>query len=221
MIERRTYDLWGAISSDSGALGDSAFVGWKGLLWEGDSTRLYYAQNRWYDPNTGRFVSEDPIGIAGGLNAYVFVGDDPVNGSDPSGLHGFCGALMGPCIGGHSVGLNPSGCRGNALCSAPGAKFLPGTFFGSQSTVDVLTQPTGRFDVSQTLDLTIASISGQVAFTSKGIQPSAALDMGTLVAVGTTTYFRFIGEFRDAGVTAEQPDAMLRPTRRAEVSDGV
>ena len=181
VIERRTYDLWGAISSDSGALGDSAFVGWKGLLWQGDSTRLYYAQNRWYDPNTGRFVSEDPIGIAGGLNAYVFAGDDPVNGSDPSGLHGFCGALMGPCMGGHSVGIDPSGCRGNALCAERGGKFLPGGYLGTlpvYGTVADLgttaTAATGVFDAS-------AAFSGLAS--AADLAPPLALAEG-IIAIG-------------------------------------
>ncbi len=43
-------------------------------------------RNRWYDPETGRFVNEDPAGFAGGINLYAFAGNDPVNGSDPSGL---------------------------------------------------------------------------------------------------------------------------------------
>ncbi len=40
---------------------------------------------RWYDPNIGRFVSEDPLGLGGGINPYVYANNDPVNGSDPSG----------------------------------------------------------------------------------------------------------------------------------------
>lgn len=43
-------------------------------------------RNRWYDPEGGRFVNEDPVGFAGGVNLYTFGGNDPVNGSDPSGL---------------------------------------------------------------------------------------------------------------------------------------
>jgi hypothetical protein len=41
---------------------------------------------RWYDPVTGRFISKDPIGISGGLNEYVFCGNNPVNFVDPFGL---------------------------------------------------------------------------------------------------------------------------------------
>jgi RHS repeat-associated protein len=50
------------------------------------STGLYYVRNRWYDPALARFVSEDPIGLAGGLNTYAYVDNDPVNRRDPSGL---------------------------------------------------------------------------------------------------------------------------------------
>jgi RHS repeat-associated protein len=48
-------------------------------------TQLYYDRARYIDPALGRFVSEDPIGLAGGANLYTFVGNDPVNGWDPSG----------------------------------------------------------------------------------------------------------------------------------------
>lgn len=45
-----------------------------------------YLRNRYYDPGTGRFTQEDPIGLAGGLNLYGFANGDPVNFSDPFGL---------------------------------------------------------------------------------------------------------------------------------------
>jgi RHS repeat-associated protein len=51
---------------------------------------LYYFRARWYDPELQRFMSEDPIGLGGGINPYAFANDDPVNGRDPMGL--------GPCI---------------------------------------------------------------------------------------------------------------------------
>jgi len=41
---------------------------------------------RWYDPVQGRFISEDPLGLSAGINPYVFANNDPINGSDPSGL---------------------------------------------------------------------------------------------------------------------------------------
>jgi uncharacterized protein RhaS with RHS repeats len=43
-------------------------------------------RNRYYDPATGKFTQEDPIGLAGGLNLYGFADGDPINFSDPFGL---------------------------------------------------------------------------------------------------------------------------------------
>jgi RHS repeat-associated protein len=61
---------------------------WFGGLPEGmrDATGLQYRRNRYYDPQSGRFTQEDPIGLAGGMNLYGFAGGDPVNFSDPFGL---------------------------------------------------------------------------------------------------------------------------------------
>ena len=47
---------------------------------------MLYRRNRYYDPASGRFTQEDPIGIAGGMNQYGFGRGDPVNSSDPFGL---------------------------------------------------------------------------------------------------------------------------------------
>jgi len=41
---------------------------------------------RSYDPELGRFISEDPLGLSAGINPYAYVGNSPVNGTDPSGL---------------------------------------------------------------------------------------------------------------------------------------
>ena len=51
-----------------------------------DASGLLYRRNRYYDPVTGQFTQSDPIGLAGGLNLYGFVGGDPVNFSDLFGL---------------------------------------------------------------------------------------------------------------------------------------
>ncbi|HEY6330282.1 MAG TPA: RHS repeat-associated core domain-containing protein, partial [Blastocatellia bacterium] len=49
-------------------------------------TGLIYSRARWYDPSQGRFISQDPIGMAGGLNRYSYGANNPVSFSDPSGL---------------------------------------------------------------------------------------------------------------------------------------
>lgn len=49
-----------------------------------DFTKLYYYRARWYDAQIGRFISEDPIGFAGGdVNLYGYVKNKPLNSSDP------------------------------------------------------------------------------------------------------------------------------------------
>lgn len=40
----------------------------------------------WFDPQIGRWLSQDPIGFAGGLNSYGYTGQYPINFVDPSGL---------------------------------------------------------------------------------------------------------------------------------------
>lgn len=53
-------------------------------------TGLYYMRARYYDPASGRFSSEDPIGLAGGINPYVYAGNNPVTYRDPSGVSTEC-----------------------------------------------------------------------------------------------------------------------------------
>jgi RHS repeat-associated protein len=54
---------------------------------------LYYYRARFYDPNAGRFLSEDPITYAGGVNQYAYVHGNPTNRRDPFGLQQFIGPV--------------------------------------------------------------------------------------------------------------------------------
>lgn len=63
-------------------------ISWMGSLITGsrDATGQHYMRNRYYDPRSGRFTQEDPIGLAGGVNVYGFAAADPVQYRDPFGL---------------------------------------------------------------------------------------------------------------------------------------
>ncbi len=49
-------------------------------------TGLHYNAMRYYDPETGRYITTDPIGLAVGMNPYLYTGAEPVNWVDPWGL---------------------------------------------------------------------------------------------------------------------------------------
>ncbi|MDP9804692.1 RHS repeat-associated core domain-containing protein [Acinetobacter calcoaceticus] len=49
-------------------------------------TNQFYNHNRFYNPELGRYMEPDPIGLEGGLNPYAYAGSNPVMNVDPSGL---------------------------------------------------------------------------------------------------------------------------------------
>jgi RHS repeat-associated protein len=57
--------------------------------WEDKETGLYYNLNRYYDPDSGQYLSTDPIGLEGGLRTHGYV-HDPMQWVDPLGLAPVC-----------------------------------------------------------------------------------------------------------------------------------
>jgi RHS repeat-associated protein len=78
-----TYDSFGKQLSSTGSLTNP--FQYTGRQFDSD-TNLFYYRAQYYDASTGRFLGEDPIGPLGGINFYRYVGNDPINWDDPSGL---------------------------------------------------------------------------------------------------------------------------------------
>jgi RHS repeat-associated protein len=86
------------------------------------ATGLYFDRARYYSPVTGRFLTEDPIAFQGGqADLYAYVGDNPVNFTDPSGLNAGRGngGRGSPATGGRggfpvNPGLPPATPQSNA-----------------------------------------------------------------------------------------------------------
>ena len=76
-------------------------------------TGLYYNYARDYDPGTGRYIETDPIGLAGGMSLYAYVGGDPISRIDPLGLFEIYGNWTGSNWSGGKNGpiipANPAG----------------------------------------------------------------------------------------------------------------
>ena len=91
--DRSTFEGYGALraaykGSTGAGVGQhdpSGFGGQYGYYTDTE-TGLLCLTHRYYDPGTGKFINRDPIGYKGGINLYGFVGNNPVNESDPSGF---------------------------------------------------------------------------------------------------------------------------------------
>lgn len=80
LIAINRYDEYGIPASTN--IGRFQYTGQAWL----DGLGMYHYKARLYSPTLGRFMQTDPIGYGDGINWYNYVGSDPVNGTDSSGL---------------------------------------------------------------------------------------------------------------------------------------
>ncbi|PHS16300.1 MAG: hypothetical protein COA78_04150 [Blastopirellula sp.] len=105
IVQRIDYDVFGNVTSDSNP-GFQPF-GFAGGIYDQD-TGLTRFGARDYDAQVGRWTSKDPIGFLGGSTGlYTYVGNDPVNLIDPSGL--VCESSGGGFLDNIQTGLDVAG----------------------------------------------------------------------------------------------------------------
>ncbi|HZE69209.1 MAG TPA: RHS repeat-associated core domain-containing protein [Pyrinomonadaceae bacterium] len=97
-----TYDAFGnTTSTGAPSSNTSQYTGR-----ENDSSGLYYYRARYYSPTLQRFISEDPIGFAGGdVNLYAYVGNNPTSFSDPLGTNPFIAGAGAACLEGALINV--------------------------------------------------------------------------------------------------------------------
>ncbi|HLN97621.1 MAG TPA: RHS repeat-associated core domain-containing protein, partial [Pyrinomonadaceae bacterium] len=122
------YDSFGNFTSGSA----STRYTYTGRELDAAASVMYY-RARWYDPQQGRFMSEDPIGFRGqDINFYGYVKNSPLFYRDPSGLQRcdpIVAAILGAGVGG-PVGFIAGGILGPPVGAALGgvSAAIVGTF---------------------------------------------------------------------------------------------
>ena len=157
------YDSYGGITQDTGGVAQP--FAYTGRELDAESG-LYFYRARYYDPATGRFLSQDPIGFAAGdENLYRYVFNSPVNLIDPDGRF--------------TLEIDASG---TGVVGKQGAQKGGGM---------VLDLATGEGGVTGTESTEVVGAMGALDLTLK-VKPFS--DLGDLES-STTTYMGSFGEF--------------------------
>ncbi len=109
------YDSFGNVVHQSNSA-DAPTFSYTGQMYDADA-KAYHCGVRWYDPQTGQFLSHDPLGFAAGdPNLYRYCGNGPTNFTDPSGMYQSGGASGG---GGGWSGNTGTGASGGEAPAGP------------------------------------------------------------------------------------------------------
>ncbi|RMG70584.1 MAG: RHS repeat-associated core domain-containing protein, partial [Bacteroidetes bacterium] len=146
------------------------------LLEQQDASGLLYRRNRYYDPQTGRFTQEDPIGIAGGLNLYGYANGDPVNFGDPFGLQP-CDTKGDPRTPG-DCGVIALGFSSTLVIGGGGGRALGVFWDKSQGALGLGVYSTGEFAIVEDTQVGMELVSASSRDHFEGASPFACLGVG-------------------------------------------
>ena len=168
VVARWQCDAWGNVVDESVSVPALASLRYRfqGREWSA-VTGLINFRLRWYDSETGRWLSKDPIGLSGGLNLYVFCGSGPTSRVDPLG----CKAT-GTVINNSSFtiwakpedGVKPFKVKpGETASSIDGFVIpdtAPGRVFKVPGSVSVKVDATGKVTADGILDWIVLKLRG-------------------------------------------------------------
>jgi RHS repeat-associated protein len=146
ILSTQTY---GAFGNSLGSTGTSSNAQqYTGREKDGDSG-FYYYRARYYDPSIGRFISEDPMGFAAGINFYAYVNNNPINANDPTGHCGPLTPLCAAAVRGALASIGIGGAIRGGVAAATGddvssAVLNPGAI-GFDASLGALTGGGGAF----------------------------------------------------------------------------
>ena len=184
------YAAYGQMTGESGLMSQPfTYVGEYGVMAELGG--LYYMRARYYDPEVGRFISEDPIEFEGGqTNLYAYVGGNPINRMDPSGLVEWVNLGFGLVDFGLSAGEAVAG-LGIMISSTATGPAAPAVFVGGTALVShgALGMINSGLAIQNALFETngpgLFEGAGGALFGDAGANPGQAIDLFTGLRPGT------------------------------------
>ena len=225
VLERYSYGPFGESMAGNGS---SVF---RFAAREREASDLYYLRARYYDPEIGRFLGEDPVGLAGGdTNLYRYAANNPIHITDPQGKAIWFAI---PIIwAGIEIGLSIYDAYDTAStladpCKSAGEKFLAGGLFiagavlpggGYSAADDIITSKPVKEGIYEFIDTTGKKYVGQSNDVPRRLQEhvdAGKLDPGTHVDTtpmpGSTKTEREIAEHQriqeiTGGVPAKDSD---------------
>ena len=208
ILQRMDYDTWGKVLSDTNP-GFQPF-GFAGGIYDQDTGLVKFGA-RDYDPETGRWISKDPIRFDGGINLYAYANNDPVNYTDPTGevavtgtallIGGGIGALAGGAVAYLSGGTSSQIAAAAAIGAGAGVASVLAS--AAAATATVAAGANALIGAGANVTAQLVSGSESINLTSVGVSALAG-GIGSAVgsAVGAGAFYRTPVRGRSVGLGA-------------------